>query len=169
MRERDDVPEAAPRTRPATDSQLLRLGRHIGLGFDEAEALLELINSLPPAPSHGEGEPGSIPGQSGESGRRLQPQAAHRLVALFSPALLHRLRVVPGLFLLLDGVTLSRVERARSRVHGALHGGARLRRFLHRVEVAAGAEADLLSRVARALYARRRKRPSEPALTPQIE
>lgn len=129
----DPLFEPGPPDRPASDSQLLRLGRLLGLRYGEAEALLESLAETAPPP---------LPA--------LPPALRARLLP-FSQELLDALQAVPGVFLLTDGVTPTRLLRARDRARAALAGAARLGRLRDWAEAAAGREVTLLDRAGTAL------------------
>lgn len=127
---------------PATDAQLIRIGRRLGLRYEEAEALLEVLGVKPA--EVGSSGPGDEDDEDGEDGG----EAALRS---FSPRVMARLRATPGLFLLTDGMTFGRLERAVSRVRGLYGARRRLRHLGAAVERAAAFEGRLLQQVARAL------------------
>jgi hypothetical protein len=131
-------PAPLAQVRPATDSQLARLGRLLGLGYDEAEALLEALAEAPPP------APGPAPARH---------RALRQLSGRFPPPVLEALQAVPGVFLLTDGVTPGRLGRARARVDAALSVSGRLELLLAWAEQAAEREAQLLLRAAQALAA----------------
>ncbi len=136
---------------PATDLQLLRLGRHLNLGFHEVQALLDLFEEeeddddllveLPPEPR----DPHPLPGLGWLRGGPLAEVLQH------GPDLLFHLRAVPGLFLFTDGVTLSRLERALSRIDGAVAAAGKIRGLLSRTRHAMSREERLFEVAVRAL------------------
>lgn len=160
--------------RPASDAQLVRLGRLLGLQTDEAAALLDLLGEADAAEGSGPGDApeGSAAGEgeggaageiaAGRAGAASAAGAAEgsavgvaelvgHVLRLFPPALLAQLRVLPGVFLLTDGVTPARMERALFRLRGLQGARGRLLGLLSRLEQAAGREARLLLLVTQAL------------------
>lgn len=117
---------------PATEAQLIRIGRRLGLRYEEAEALLEVLGAEP-ADGEADEDEGDVALRS------------------FSPQVMARLRATPGLFLLTDGMTFGRLERAVSRVRGLKGARRRLRHLGAAVERAAAFEGRLLQQAARAL------------------
>jgi hypothetical protein len=129
---------------PATDLQLSRLGRHLQLGFHEAEALLDLLEE-----PDDEDDPET--GADAGGGDMLSGTALRDLLTDGSQLLFH-LRAMPGLFLFTDGVTLGRLERALSRIDGAAGGVAKIRGLLLRIGRAASKEKRLFQMAVRALH-----------------
>lgn len=58
---------------------------------------------------------------------------------------------MPGLFLFTDGLTLSRLERALSRIDGAVGAAEKLRHLLRRTRRATSKESRLFEQAVRAL------------------
>lgn len=127
---------------PATDAQLIRIGRRLGLRYEEAEALLEVLRERAGIEGGAGGQEGLDEEGAGDGEMALRS---------FPPRVMARLQAMPGLFLLTDGMTFGRLERAVSRVRGLCGARRRLRRLGEAVERAAAFEGRLLRQVARAL------------------